>query len=99
MVFFSKNPKHPPISRKYVGDRAVENQSRPTVRNRITGPGAVTTGNTSLYPTTTSNMISGRGGRRSLGDRLGAADGDDRSEESDVVNKSVMSRVVKVRGL
>jgi len=66
--------------RKYVGDRAVENQSRPTVRNRITGPGAVTTG---------------RGGRRSLGDRLGAPDGDDRSEESDVVNKSVMSRVVK----
>ena len=30
---------------------------------------------------------------------MGAADGDDRSEEADVVNKSVMSRVVKVRGL
>ena len=27
------------IFSKYVGDRAVEGQSRPAVRNRITGPG------------------------------------------------------------
>ena len=41
-------------------------------------------------------------GRRSLGDRLGGQDGEGRreDEEDDVVNKSVMSRVVKVtRGL
>ena len=56
-----------------------------------------------LSPTNSSQFVtiiptSGRGGRRSLGDRLGGQDGDGRreDEEDDVVNKSVMSRVVKV---
>lgn len=69
--------------RKYVGDRVVEAQSRPAVRNRITGPGGGVSATT------------GRGGRRSLGDRLGGPDGEERPAEEDVVNKSVMSRVVK----
>ena len=97
------------IFSKYVGDRAVEGQVRPAVRNRITGPGGGTggannnTGNCWLISSTTPPVLtilfpSGRGGRRSLGDRLGGPDGEGRreDEEDDVVNKSVMSRVVKV---
>jgi len=64
--------------RKYVGDRAVDNQQqgRP-MRTRITAPGAA------------------RGGRRSLPDRLGQTGDGDVERDEDVVNKSVMSRVVK----
>ena len=44
--------------------------------------------------------ISGRGaGRRSLGDRLGSSGDGDTERDEEVVNKSVMSRVVKVRRL
>jgi len=68
--------------RKYVGDRAVDQQQggRGMMRNRIaiTAPGA------------------GRGlGRRSLGDRLGSSGDGDMERDEEVVNKSVMSRVVK----
>ena len=87
----------------------MESQSRPAVRNRITGPGGGgvgtnTTGNFSLHCSltqfVTTRIPSGRGGRRSLGDRLGGEEGGERrEEEEDVVNKSVMSRVVKVTGL
>ena len=40
--------------------------------------------------------ISARGGRRSLPDRLGQSGDGDVERDEDVVNKSVMSRVVKV---
>ena len=44
--------------------------------------------------------VSGRGaGRRSLGDRLGSSGDGDAERDEEVVNKSVMSRVVKVRRL
>ena len=36
-------------------------------------------------------------GRRSLGDRLGSSGDGDMERDEEVVNKSVMSRVVKVR--
>ena len=39
----------------------------------------------------------GRGVRRSLGDRLGSSGDGDLEREEEVVNKSIMSRVVKVR--
>ena len=85
----------------------MEGQARPAVRNRITGPvggggGSNTIGNCSLHQLSrqflTTTLTSGRGGRRSLGERLGGQDGEGRreDEEDDVVNKSVMSRVVKV---
>ena len=46
-----------------------------------------------------SSLMIGRGGRRSMSDRLGqTGDGDGgREEGDDVVRKSVMSRVVKVK--
>ena len=83
----------------------MEGQARPAVRNRITGPvggggGTNTIGNSpsTLRQFLTTTLTSGRGGRRSLGERLGGQDGEGRreDEEDDVVNKSVMSRVVKV---
>ena len=94
------------LSRKYVGDRAVDQQQggRGMMRNRIaiTAPGAGEESSETLAMMldkgTILTCVTGRGaGRRSLGDRLGSSGDGDTERDEEVVNKSVMSRVVKVR--
>ena len=76
------------------------------MRNRIaiTAPGAGAKSSETLTMTTDVRVrtiltcVTGRGaGRRSLGDRLGSSGDGDTERDEEVVNKSVMSRVVKVR--
>ena len=83
------------IFRSYVGDRDLGSGGRPVMRTRITAPGA---GEHLTIPgmMTVMNVCIVGGGRRSLADRLGPGGVEAEDKDEVVVNKSVMSRVVKV---